>query len=475
MSEKRKLPLPMLQEFAHSEDIILADKVSEEPDYEMNIDTESYMLLSEMIDSIKNLPLCAKDFNDEYINELNDKKDLLDETVRFDINNYIDFLSKQKFLGGSFACRECMMQRNIYEHLKKMPTISELEDLDINLVEEYEKYIERDPKETNKLIIEFLNSDLVDFFIFNDEIIDGDAKTTPKIEKMDGGGLYGHRKRNDPRRMMVESFVVNTKSAVSSFMDICGGIYNRLTYVMNEETSKENTELVEDVAHSSLVISEDEPLVKLSTSTQLINLRNKVAQDSQFIQNVIVSIPQTKTEGFITSVIGNVLKYFIDSVSLFGFAVTSLRDAFIKRPKLKTCFLTFGFSVIVPLIMVWCSYNIPFIIGGIASKIPVSFLSTLLIKTSLNQTFGKICANAGPLLISTYLAPKYIEKLSLVEFTNKLKHINPQSFGEYNYDRRMRLYSLIVANKQLVIKLKEINYPIEELFEVLQRPHLKSV
>ena len=89
----KKLPLPILQSS-------IKQYIEEDEIEEIDIDPEDYIILNEVLNNIKNLPLKIKDINLQIINLLNEKKELLDDNLKIHVEQYIDFLSKQTYLNN---------------------------------------------------------------------------------------------------------------------------------------------------------------------------------------------------------------------------------------------------------------------------------------------------------------------------------------------------------------------------------------
>jgi hypothetical protein len=470
----KKLPLPILPASTYLDKS--TDKIDEE---NKDIEPSDLILLFEMINNIKKLPFKIKDIIIQIINELNNNKNLLDDKFVIYIDKYIDFLAKQNFANSSFACKECMYQENIYDILQQLPKITELENLGIDLVEEYRKYLEQDPDEINKIIINFMNSNMVDLLdLPRSERID--SKKTVKIEELTdeltGGGV----------KNIIEKFV--------RFLGFFNPSHIPSTISSDSKNFFENLEVARK-------------------ETTLSKLASDITEDPYYLDKRLA----IKPSGHISSVINSVLlgstKYFILSfieIYLIGENVVNRhKKSFNER---KTIIFTILFSLFLPYIFVnfilsstistivkdntssVLSENYQSYLNAIITSIIYTYiiapLYTKILPSKITHKYAltipinklqilypiiNIGFSAGMYYGKYFLtdlmenAGNFLYKNSYAFFINQIQTIPPSSFAIYKKSKKMELHYELMKHKDILENLKvERSYPVCELLQELQ-------
>lgn len=162
-----------------------------------DIEEQRDLLLSlDIVRNIKKISLNPNLLVTQLVEDLREQKELFDSDNAEIFDNLMNFLSNQNFLTGSNSCKECWSQKNIYDLLGSMPIISELEEAGIDLITEYNKVLNTDSDELDRLAVEFMNSELVRFipglenlFEKNDSVYydEKEIDEIDEFDRLDGG------------------------------------------------------------------------------------------------------------------------------------------------------------------------------------------------------------------------------------------------------------------------------------------------
>ena len=176
------------------------EKIIDTNEIPQDIEEQRDLLLSlDIVKNIKKISLNPKLLVTQLTEDLREQKELFDSDNAEIFDNLINFLSKQQFLTGSTACKECWSQKNIYDLLGSMPKIPELEETGIDLISEYNKVLNIDPDELDRQAVNFMNSELARFIpglenlfenndpVDYDEIKIDEIDEIDELDKLDGG------------------------------------------------------------------------------------------------------------------------------------------------------------------------------------------------------------------------------------------------------------------------------------------------
>lgn len=481
----KKLPLPILPASTY------LDKPTNEIDEEnKDIEPSDLILLFEMINNIKKLPFKINDIIIQIIDELNNKKNLLDDKFVIYIDKYIDFLAKQKFTNSSFACKECIYQQNIYDILQQLPKITELENLDIDLVEEYRKYLELDPDEINKIIINFMNSNMVDLLdLPSSERID--SNKTVKIEEVTDELIGGGGKN------IIEKFVrflgfFNPSHIPSTTSSESKKFFNKLAIEYNETTVIEfASDITEDPyyldkrlavkpsGHISSVINSGllgaTKYVILSFieiyligETVIPTHKKSFNEKKNIIFTILFSlfIPYIFVNFILTEVIATLVKDNTSSVlsenyqSYLNAIIVSIIYTYIIAPlytKILPSKITHKYALTIPINKLQILY--PLINIGFSTGIGYGkYLLTDL------MTFSKYFLDC---LMEN--ARNFLYENSHAFFINQMQTIPPSSFTVYKKSKKQQLHDELMKHKEILEILKAKRYPTCELLQELQK------
>jgi hypothetical protein len=163
------------------------EKIIDTSEIPQDIEEQRDLLLSlDIVKSIKKILLNPKLLVAQLTEDLREQKELFDSDNAEIFDNLINFLSNQKFLTGSVACKECWSQKNIYDLLNLIPKIPELEEAGIDLISEYNKVLNSDPDELDRQAVNFMNSELARFIPGLENLFEGnDSNEYEKIEEIE--------------------------------------------------------------------------------------------------------------------------------------------------------------------------------------------------------------------------------------------------------------------------------------------------
>ena len=411
-------------------------------------------------------------------------------------------------MNNSFACKECIMQKIISDIIQQLPKIPEFEYFDIDLDEEYKKYLEQDPAEINKLIIKSINNNMINLFNFDDsKELDSseptlkieEIKEVEKIEELIGGTSFINSKHKQRKQLfnIIGNFITNTVKFISDLKPI-KDIFNSnpIKDALNPDTSPENY-IGKDIISSK---SPDvfDAIIKSTTHTTIthyVRYIKQVGYATKFIETL-------KTAD-IKKIMMIILFTMIIPLSLSSvFFSTSTMSMLVSKDKILSLVPDSAINASYKFIDYWVQYTIlNYILMPIYKKyMPAEYINEFIIDSITTQDSRLYEFN----VISPYkyseipmeLAKKYYKEniywdlssfifnfldklmndpekifhsIPLDNIIDKICGIHENKFLNYKYEKRIELYKTLQKFTTVIDKFKEKNYPIYKLFCILQQ------
>jgi len=232
-----KLTIPKLRQPEHEtyDDDVISELT--------NVNPEIYLFVNNILSNITNFSFNSNQAILNIIKNIETDISLYNKDYQTIINFYCDLLNLQKNTNKSFACSKCDIEKIMIKMLEDI--VSEKKIIDVDIIKEYKKYINCEPKIIEELIINILFDDkIVDDFI---NILQKSDLTVSTSEKITMEGGYGKRTGNAIRNIgrllyacfsfvnneVSKAFVETAKQyevlgaeAASSAVTLTGGIDN---------------------------------------------------------------------------------------------------------------------------------------------------------------------------------------------------------------------------------------------------------